>query len=484
MNDHLYFIFDPQFDVSDLQLNSSLYIKEWSVPSSAHNDSTIMALSLWATHNFIDEPDEDDCDYEDDESDDRDIGEFNEPTYEDDEEDDEEGDEFDQLYEEEHQEGMAEPTFFDYDDDDDTVGAYTKAHNSTMALRAANQVLYSIAPPTDASVEVEPQTIGYHVNLPEHLSQRQLQWFDLIDAPTRQDVVTVTLDEYLLLKNLKVLSAAHSITPIKLYPLPYNPLNEQMEGILDGIPPSIAALSPDTTGEIVIARTQFLHKLSVPGSPDSQYYDLQALANRQLIIRSERLHQIKALIYADYYVAPSRYLSDTHKLMPTWIQKRPIVDTHNLLYKEYGVDGWFRSEYAPNTLLTALTVLACVGYWSIECDAENTTELLTTAAEGFVYAHRSDGDSNRRLYQMIYHPQNPFDLRKSLVQFNSLMPLLAAICNKPKKKGLSMALFFDNKENRNALTEALISADGNKAIIQNFIEAMGAKEEFRLFYTE
>lgn len=417
---HIYFIFDPQFRSDDLYPETSLHVEEWAGDKDlSQNNGATKAFELWAEHIFIN------------------------AEYQDDEEDD------------------------DYSDG--TVGVYSKSHNSSAALRCANHPLYTLNVPAGSN---QPKvTIGYRVALPEHLSQRQKAWFELFELPSHDDFVTVTVDEYHLLRHIKVLSPSHQSRAIEAYQIT-NPLAQKINFILDGIPPSLTAVSPSTAIKIISLKTQFLESLKSSPVECSELYRLQADANRHLIIRSERLNQIKALIYSDYYVSPSRYLSDTHKITPSWIQKRPIYDADDLLYKEYGVDGWFRSEYQPNTLLIALTALACIGYWPIDCDNDNSLELLTTAAEGFLYAHQSDDSSNRRLYQTIYHPQNPFDLKKDLTRFNALMPVLAAICQEPTHKGVQMAKFFDDGERTRSLIDVLLTENGHENVIKRFIDAM------------
>lgn len=419
---HPYFIFDPQFDDDDLTPEFDLYVKEWAGSQTPwDNTATSHAFSLWASHSFV-------------------------MAYDDDE---------------------AEDDSYHYNDN--CIGVYSKSHNSSAALRSANLPLYSLRAAAGGS---HPKVVvGYQVSLPEHLSQRQIAWLNLFELPTYQGVATTTLDEYNLLRHIKVLSPSHKSVPLEAYQVT-SPLAKNINEILDGVPPSLTALSPSMAGKIISARTQFLEKLKYANHLDDEMYRLQAQANRHLLVRTERLNQIKALIYSDYYVSPSRYLSDTHKIAPTWIQKLPIYDDDDLLYREHGADGWFRSEYQPNTLLTALTALACVGYWSIDCDSDNPSELLTTASEGFLYAHQSDEGSNRRLYQIIYHAQNPFDLKRDLVSFNALMPVLAAIFQEPLKKADEMALFFDDAERAKSLIDILSAENGYESVIQRFIDAM------------
>lgn len=421
-HEHIYFIFDPQFRDGDLFPECGLDIEQWKNCNTALNKDLLSAFSLWAAHDFINAKDAEE-DIDDDDS-----------------------------------------CYYN----DNCVGVYSKSHNSSTALRCANLPLYALNLP--ASANIPKTTIGYHVALPEHLSQRQEAWFDIFELPRQNNFVTTTLDEYHLLRHIKVLSSSHQITAIEAQQIP-NPLADEVNLVLNGMPPSLSSVSPATARDINSLRTIFLQKMRCTDGFDD-LYKLQSLANRHLMIRAERLNQIKALIYSDYYVASSRYLSDTHKIAPTWIQKRPIYDEDDLLYKECGVDGWFRSEYLPNTLLVALTALACVGYWSIDCDNDDSTELLTTASEGFVYAHQSDDGSNRRLYQIIYHPHNPFDLKKDLNRFNALMPVLAAICQEPISKGLQMATFFDDSERTKSLTDILLTDNGHESVIGKFIGAM------------
>lgn len=422
LNGHPYFVFDPQFSSDDLYPETSLHIEEWAGDQGlSDSNGSVKALVLWSEHSFINA----------------------------DEHDDEEDD--------------------DYYHDDGRVGVYSKSHNSSAALRCANMALYALNLP--AGGKHPKVTIGYHVALPEHLSQRQEAWFDLFELPRHDDFVTVTVDEYHLLRHIKVLSPSHQSRAIEAYQIT-NPLAQEVNLILDGTPPSLTSVSPSISSKIISIKTQFLQSLQNEYVENDDFYRLQAKANRHLMIRAERLNQIKALIYSDYYVSPSRYLSDTHKIAPDWIQKRPIYNEHDLIYKEHGVDGWFRSEYLPNTLLIALTALACIGYWSIDCDNDNPYELLTTAAEGFLYAHQSNESSNNRLYQIIYHPQNPFDLKKDLTKFNALMPVLAAICQEPASKGVQMAQFFDDEERSSSLTDILMTENGHESVIKKFIDAM------------
>lgn len=421
-NNHSYFVFDSHFTLDDLYPETSLHIEEWAGDDGlSKNNDLKNAFLLWSKYSFI-----------------------NADEY-DDEEDD------------------------DYYYDDGSVGVYSKSHNSSAALRCANLPLYALKPP--AGSKHPKVTVGYQVALPEHLSQRQQAWFDLFELPRVDDFVTVTVDEYHLLRHIKVLSPSHQARAIEAYQIP-NPLAQEVNLILDGAPPSLTSVSPALSSKITRIKTRFLQNLKSEYVEGDDSYQLQAAANRHLMIRAERLNQIKALIYSDYYVSPSRYLSDTHKITPNWIQKRPIYNEDDLLYKEHGVDGWFRSEYLPNTLLTALTALACVGYWSIECDNDNPYELLTTAAEGFLYAHQSNESSNRRLYQIIYHPQNPFDLKKDLIKFNALMPVLAAICQEPASKGVQMAKFFDDEECTKSLVDVIMTENGHESVIKKFIDAM------------
>jgi len=341
------------------------------------------------------------------------------------------------------------------------TAAYTKSHKSSMVMRTAEQYIYTAVPPNQD--DYTKDLVGYFIELPERLSSRQIDWLNLISSPTVDSTVLLTEEEYSLLKHLKVISNIHAKEPVYLYRIPYRPLAERIKSDMSDYDIYISCLKPKASKSLITHFSWWIKSLSAPlfvdpKKEDLGLYEIYSNAHLNLIIRNERINQLKALVYAHYYVNATVFLGDTHKITPNWITKQPIPNKAELNYRVYCQDGWFKSVYSGHKLTLALVALASVGYWSIECDSSDQADLLRTTVEGFVLAHQSDDSAAARLQGVIYKPQNPFDMKQSLFTHNGLMPVLASACRHSFNSVCNLAAYFDNA-NTKEFTALLLSDD-------------------------
>lgn len=414
MSEHSYFVFDPEIPDAAYKHDDYALVLEWLNTNPITNGSNtpaspLSALTQWANHSLIDD--------------------------------------------------TAPPTAID-----GLTAAYTKSHTSSMVMRTAEQYVYTATPPT--TEDYIKDKVGYFVELPERLSTRQIEWVDLIAPPMVDGTVLLTEEEYLLLKHLKVISSIHTKKPIYLYRIPYRPLAERIKSNMSDYDIYISCLKPKSSQALMTNFSWWIKSLTMPSfnneKKESFYlYKVYAKAHLNLIIRNERINQLKALVYAHYYTDPTVFLGDTHKIKPNWITKQSISDNTELNYRIFCQDGWFKSVYSGNKLTLALVTLASVGYWSVECDGDDPSDLLTTTAEGFVMAHQSESVAAKRLQDLIYKPQNPFDMKQSLFRHNGLMPVLASACCHSFSSVGDLAAYFDS-ENPKEFTEILLSSDNNE----------------------
>lgn len=414
MSEHSYFVFDPEIPDAAYEHDDYALIPEWlttdaTASSQASPARALAALKQWGEHSFIDT-----------------------------------------TMRQEPSEGL--------------TAAYTKSHKSSMVLRSAEQHIYTILPPSTEKYSKE--RVGYFVELPERLSKRQIEWIDLISPPMDDAAVLLTEEEYMLLKHLKVVSGIHKKEAVYLYKLPYRPLAQRIKSDLSDYDIYISCLKPKTSKNLMTHFSWWMKSLAAPSSSQQKNksldtYKMYANAHLNLTVRNERINQLKALVYTHYYINTNLFLGDTHKISPNWISKQATPDSAELNYRIFCQDGWYSSVYSGNKLTLALVTLASVGYWSVECDGNDPSDLLTTTVEGFVMAHQSDDDAAARLQGVIYKPNNPFDMKQSLFRHNGLMPVLATACRHSFNSVCNLAAYFDGT-NTEEFTALLLSDDDNK----------------------
>lgn len=427
MSEHSYFVFDPEIPDAAYEHDDYALVPEWLQSNATLKDhsghaSTLSALSQWSNHSFI------------------------------------EGDTPSQTA-------------------NDVTAIYTKSHKSSMVMRTAEQYIYTENPPnTD---DYTKERVGYFVELPERLSTRQISWIDLIAPPMTDGTVLLTEEEYSLLKHLKVISSIHAKEPVYLYRIPYRPLAERIKANIPDYDMYMSCLKPKTSQALMTYFSWWVQSLTVPvlsneNKEASNLYKAYARAHLNLIVRNERINQLKALVYAHYYIDTNIFLGDTHQITPNWITKQPISNNTDFNYRLYCQDGWFKSVYQGNKLTLALVTLASVGYWSVECEGPDPSDLLTTTIEGFMMAHRSEDKAALRLQGVIYKPNNPFDMKQALLKHNGLMPVLAAACCHSFNSVGKLAAYFDN-ENSKEFMELLLSEEdsgGRNALVIELLDKL------------
>lgn len=409
MSEHSYFVFDPEVPEDSFSQPFGCYIHEW-----VGGEPPSPVVKAWADHSFATKGDD--------------------------------------LHETAHGEGVL---------------AFPKPHSSSFVLRAACQPIYA---PCDT--EEEGETIAYMVALPERLSKRQRGWIELIMPPSLGGQLLLTTGEYELLKHLKVVSSVHPARPIKFKRLDKNPLAEKIKKENSLRELQLACLKPKVSENLLRNYAWWLGSLARSSRGDNQLYSAYSLMHTNLLLRAERLNQLKALIYSYYYSHESNFMGNTHKITSDWIKRAAVDDEDSLFFKAYGTDGWFTVLYKEQELPIALTALATAGYWSADCMLDDPFGLLTETINVFEYAHQSQDKLADKIYCIIHHPENPFDMLKSLISFNELMPALVAACRHDVDGAQYLASVFDDTSDTNIIYETLKEGDEGIKKMQQLIQIL------------
>lgn len=217
MTEHSYHVFDPDIPDAAYNQSSSAYIAEWAHPVDDKDIDIINgveALKQWSAHSFVDA-------------------------------------------------SKPEPVA------SNLTAAYTKSHKTSMVLRTAEQHIYCAssyaASQSEPGVEPEKQKVGYFVELPENLSSRQIYWLDLILPPTQEAIVLLTIEEYTLLKHLKVISGIHKKQSVYLYKIPYRPLIDAIKENISDYDMYISCLKPQTSQALMMHFSWWI--ASLPKNP-------------------------------------------------------------------------------------------------------------------------------------------------------------------------------------------------------------------------
>lgn len=395
MSEHSYFVFDPEVPEEAFVHSNLAYIPEWSSKSKVGG-----AIACWAEHSYID--------------------------------------------------GLESSAIKKLDS---RIRIFPKSHASSLVLRAASHPLY--LQPSEDDDEADLETIGCFVSLPERLSERQIQWLDLIDPPYIGNKALFIVGEYELLKHLKVVSGVHPIEPVRFKRLKVEPLAEKLRKSLSLRGLQLASLKPMTAQKLLIDYAWWFGSLNSGIQSANNSYKYHCLMHANLLLRYERLNQLKAIVYSRYYSREMDFIGRTHTLKPDWIAKNPTTDATSLFLKAYGTDGWFVSGCNEDELPVALLALATTGHWSVDSEFENPVQLLQTTVDLFEYAHQSDDKLANKLHRIIHEPENPFDMLSSIMSFNELMPVLASVCRHDIAKAQNLAALFDDDADGNLVYQVL-----------------------------